>query len=77
LRPSSYPVNQDSNALRPSGEVDDLRANHFPGEGETEGYTRGVKGSAFQSERDVDAAVDAALEEDGQSVEFGKASDRR
>jgi hypothetical protein len=59
------------------GEVDGLRVNHFPGEGDALG-TRGVDVDAYKQERDVDASLDehGTLDAD-QDVEFGAASGRR
>jgi hypothetical protein len=58
------------------GEVNDLKANHFEGEGEDyHGRTRGVRIDAYKQERDLDAALDqAGITNADQDVEISRAS---
>jgi hypothetical protein len=60
------------------GEVDELKANHFEGEGEDyHGRTRGVKNDPYKAERDVDQALDqAGIIDADQDVEISRASGR-
>jgi hypothetical protein len=60
-----------------AGEVDELRANHFPGEGDATG-TRGVKVDAYKQERDVDRFLDEqGISTAAQDVQIGAATGRR
>jgi hypothetical protein len=69
-----YPVHYTRPDFSHTGEIDDLRANHFEGEGDRTG-TRGVKVDAYKQERDMDKFLDEqGITNAEQDVEIGRAS---